>query len=560
MHKLAITLLCAAAIQAAAQAPSASPVSIQVNLTKSVGAYTPIYRWFGYDESNYTTMKYGKQLLGELHDLSPDPVYIRAHHLLTSGNGVAELKWSSSNVFTVDANGKPVYDFTITDKTFDEFEKAGVRPVVELGFMPKDLAAKVPGVDEYQVHYPKNTMSGASNNPPRDYALWGELVRRYTEHLVQRYGKDKVSTWYFEVWNEPDISYWHGTPEEYYKLYDYAVDGVRKALPNAIVGGPASTGPSSERASVFLNNFLKHCLNDKSAANGRSIPLDFISFHPKGHPTVIDGHVQMGLANELNAAAKGFSIVASYPKYAHLPIILSEADPEGCAACSMKVNPANAYRNGPLYPAYTATAIKSLFDLQGRYKVNLIAMLSWSFEFEGKEYFEGFRTLSTNGIDKPILNVFRMAGLMSGERVSTSSTGQIPLNDILSSGVRKADDVDAFATKGDHEAAVMLWDYHDEDVPAAGADVQVTISGIPSNVRRVLLEHYRIDETHSNSYHVWKAMGSPQSPTEAQYSRLKEAGQLELLSSPKWLDVKDGKVTIATVLPRQATSLMHLKW
>jgi len=560
MHKLAITLLCAAAIQAAAQTPPANPVSIQVDLAKPVGAYTPIYRWFGYDESNYTTMKYGKQLLGELHDLSPEPVYIRAHHLLTSGNGVAELKWSSSNVFSVDANGKPVYDFTITDKTFDEFMKAGVRPVVELGFMPKDLAAKVPGVDEYQVRYPKNTMAGSSNNPPRDYALWGELVHRYTEHLVQRYGKDKVSTWYFEVWNEPDISYWHGTPEEYFKLYDYAVDGVRKALPNAMVGGPASTGPASERASAFLNNFLKHCLNDKSAANGKAIPLDFISFHPKGHPTVVDGHVQMGLANELNAAAKGFSIVASYPKYAHLPIILSEADPEGCAACSMRVNPANAYRNGPLYPAYTATAIKSLFDLRDQYKVDLIAMLSWAFEFEGKDYFEGFRTLSTNGIDKPILNVFRMAGLMSGERVRTSSTGQVPLSDILSSGVRKADDVDAFATKGSREAAVMLWDYHDEDVPAAGAEVQVTITGIPLDVKRVLLEHYRIDQTHSNSYHVWKEMGSPQTPTEAQYSQLKEAGQLELLTSPKWLEVKDGKVTISTSLPRQATSLMHLKW
>jgi Glycosyl hydrolases family 39. len=560
MYKFAITLLCAAAMQTAAQTPPVNPVSIQVDLAKPVGAYTPIYRWFGYDESNYTTMKYGKQLLGELHDLSPQPVYIRAHHLLTSGNGVAELKWSSSNVFSVDANGKPVYDFTITDKTFDEFKKAGVRPVVELGFMPKDLAAKIPGVDQYQVRYPKNTMAGSSNNPPRDYALWGELVRRYTEHLVQRYGKDAVSTWYFEVWNEPDIVYWHGTPEEYFKLYDYAVDGVRKALPNAIVGGPASTGPASPKAAAFLNNFLKHCLNDKSAANGKVIPLDFISFHPKGHPKVIDGHVQMGLANELKAAAKGFSIVASYPKYAHLPIILSEADPEGCAACSMKVNPANAYRNGPLYPAYTATAIKSLFDLQDQYKVDLIAMLSWSFEFEGKDYFEGFRTLSTNGIDKPILNVFRMAGLMSGDRVRTSSTGQVPLSDILSSGVRKADDVDALATKGNDEAAVMLWDYHDEDVPAAGAEVQVTIAGIPRDVKRVLLEHYRIDETHSNSYHVWKAMGSPQTPTEAQYSRLKEAGQLELLTSPKWLEVKDGKVTIDTSLPRQATSLMHLKW
>jgi len=413
---------------------------------------------------------------------------------------------------------------------------------------------------EYQIHYPGNTISGASNNPPRDYAVWGELVRRYTEHLVERYGKKQVSTWYFEIWNEPDIAYWHGTSEEYYKLYDYAVAGVRAALPNAIVGGPASTGPASEKASSFLDNFLKHCMNDKSTANGKPIPLDFISFHPKGKPTVVDGHVQMGLANELKAAEEGFRIVATYPKYIHLPIILSEADPEGCAACSMKVNPANAYRNGPLYPTYTAAAIKSLFALQDRYKVNLLAMLSWSFEFEDKEYFEGFRTLSTNGVDKPVINVFRMAGLMSGQRVQTSSTGQISLDDILRAGVRKAPDVDAFATKGDHEAAVMVWDYHDDDMPAESASVRVTIAGVPAGVQRVLLQHYRIDETHSNSYTVWKEMGSPQTPTAVQYDRLKAAGQLELLTSPKWLDVSDGKVTVDTTLPRQATSLLLLKW
>src|SRR5260221_13803022 len=124
MRRLAITLICAAAMHAAAQMSESNPVSIQADLTKSEGTYTPIYSWFGYDESNYTTMKYGKQLLTQLHDLSPVPVYIRAHHLLTSGDGVAELKWSSSNVFTLDANGKPVYDFTITDQTFDAFKQA----------------------------------------------------------------------------------------------------------------------------------------------------------------------------------------------------------------------------------------------------------------------------------------------------------------------------------------------------------------------------------------------------------------------------------------------------
>jgi xylan 1,4-beta-xylosidase len=390
--------------------------------------------------------------------------------------------------------------------------------------------------------------------------MWGELVRKFTEHLVQRYGKDEVNKWYFEVWNEPDIGYWHGTPAEYLKLYDYAVAGVRAALPTAMVGGPGSTGPLSEKATTFLDNFLKHCLNDKSAANGRPIPLDFVSFHPKGRPSFVDGHVRMGITSELNAANTGFKIVAKYPKYIHLPIILSEADPEGCAACSMKTNPANSYRNSPLYGTYTAVAIKALFDLQDRSKVNLAAMLSWSFEFEGKDYFEGFRTLATNGIDKPVLNVFRMAGLMSGERVTTSSTGQIPLDDMMKNGVRQAPDIDALATKAAHEAAVMLWNYHDDDLPADSADVQVAIASIPVGVKKVLLEHYRIDETHSNSYTVWKGMGSPQSPTPEQYARMKSAGQLELLTSPEWLDVSNGKVTIDTSLPRQGISLMHLKW
>jgi xylan 1,4-beta-xylosidase len=557
---LILAIVCTPVIAAAAQSGSSAPVSIHVDLAKALGPYTPIYRWFGYDESNYTTMKNGKQLLRELHDLSSEPVYIRAHHLLTSGNGVAELKWSSSNVFSVDAHGKAVYDWTITDRTFDEFQHAGVRPFIELGFMPKDLAAEVQGITEYQLHYPKATMGGASNNPPRDYAMWGELVRKFTEHLVERYGHEKVRTWYFEVWNEPDIIYWHGTQAEYLKLYDYAVAGVRAALPGAKVGGPATTGPGSKKSVEYLEAFLNHCMNDKSAADGNAVPLEFISFHPKGRPEVINGHVRMGLADELRAAQTGFEIVARYPRFRRLPIVLSEADPEGCAACSMKTNPANAYRNGPLYATYTAAAMKGLFDLQDETHVNLAGMLSWSFEFEGKDYFEGFRTLATNGIDKPILNVFRMAGLMSGERVSTTSTGQIPVGEILRSGVRQAPDVDAFATKSERQATVMLWDYHDDDLPASPANVKVGIAGIPAGVKRVLLEHYRIDDTHSNAYTVWKQMGSPQSPTAEQYARLKQSGQLELLTSPEWLDVSAGKMIVSMELPRQATSLLRLEW
>jgi xylan 1,4-beta-xylosidase len=254
-------------------------------------------------------------------------------------------------------------------------------------------------------------------------------------------------------------------------------------------------------------------------------------------------------------------LVAANPKYKHTPIILSEADPEGCAACSAKENPANAYRNGPLFPTYTAAAMKALLDLDAEAGSNLISMLTWSFEFENKQYFEGFRTLATNGVDKPVLNVFRMAGLFGGNRVATTSSASIPADDILKAGVRGGQsDVDAFATKSAHEAAVMLWNYHDDDLPADAANVNVKIAGIPAGVHKVLLEHFRIDDTHSNAFTVWKTMRSPQSPTAEQYAQLRAAGQLQTLASPEWLDVTSGAVTVETALPRNATSLLHLKW
>src|SRR5580658_1266683 len=187
---------------AAATSLAQNAVNVNVDLNQKVGPYSPIYSWFGYDESNYSTGKHGQPLLRELHDLSPVPVYIRAHFLLATGDGKPELKWSSSNVYSEDANGKPVYDFKILDGIFDAYKAAGVRPMVELGFMPEALAADLPNRHEpYQVRYPASTVSGKSNNPPKDYAKWGELARVLTAHLVERYGRATVMTWYFEVWN-----------------------------------------------------------------------------------------------------------------------------------------------------------------------------------------------------------------------------------------------------------------------------------------------------------------------------------------------------------------------
>jgi xylan 1,4-beta-xylosidase len=537
-------------------------VTIRVNAAEKVGRFKPIYAYFGYDEPNYTYTKNGRKLVGELAAMSPAPVYIRTHFMLATGDGTPGLKWGSTNAYTEDASGRPVYDWTITDRIFDTYLQAGAKPFVEIGFMPQALSSK-------PEPYRPTWIPGAENRdysigwsfPPTDYGKWGELVYRWVKHSVEKYGKGQVESWYWEVWNEPDISYWHGTPEEYDKLYDYAAAAVKRALPSARVGGPATTGPAGAKAAAFLRQFLEHCDHgSNSAASGTGAPLDFITYHAKGRPTVVDGHVRMGIAKNAEDVDAGYAIVRAFPKFETLPIVLSESDPEGCAACSARVYPQNAYRNGTLYASYTAAMMKNIFELADRRHANIQGMLTWAFEFEDQPYFDGFRTLATNGIDKPVLNVFRMAALMRGDRVKTESSGRTPLDGMLTEGVRGDPDLDALAVRSNRGISVLSWNYHDDDVPRAGANVWLEIAGVPSTISRVLVRHYRIDETHSNAWTAWKAMGSPQHPTPEQYVRLEAAGQLQLAESPRWVDVRTSATKLEFSLPRQGVSLMELSW
>ena len=537
-------------------------VTIHVDGSSKLGPFKPSWSYFGYDEPNYTYAKNGQKLIHELADLSYTPVHIRTHFLLATGNGTPGLKWGSTNAYTEDSSGKPVYNWTIIDKILGTYVQAGATPFVEIGFMPQALSTHP---DPYT---PTWTPGGKNDQynigwtyPPKDYEKWSELIYQWVTHSVEKYGRAAVETWDWEVWNEPNIGYWHGTPEEYDKLYDYTAAAVKRALPSARVGGPASTGPDNPKAAAFLRQFLEHCSSGKNSATGQQgAPLDFISFHVKGRPKVVSGHVQMGLSQEMKDTARGFEIVRSFPKFSKLPIVLSEADPEGCAACSARVYPHNAYRNGTLYPAYEAVALKTLLELANRDEMNLQGILTWAFEFEDQPYFDGFRTLATNGVDKPVLNIFRMAGLMRGDLVKVDSRGATPIDTIVNSGIADHPDIDALAARSDHKFSVMVWHYRDDDVTGPAADVQLNISGLPSNANRLLLRHYRIDQDHSNSYTVWKQMGSPQRPTADQHEKLEAAGQLQLLDSPCWVNNDRGSQTVKFSLPLQGISLIELSW
>jgi xylan 1,4-beta-xylosidase len=375
------------------------------------------------------------------------------------------------------------------------------------------------------------------------------------QHCVQRYGPREVAQWYWEVWNEANIApYWHGSPEEYFKLHDYAVAAVRRALPTARVGGPDVAGAGGQ----FMERFLNHVASGTNFATGqKGTPTDFLSFHAKGAPAFLDGHVRLGISAQLKEIDRGLAMIAAVPELKDKPVVIGESDPDGCAACQ---GPQLGYRNTTLYSSYTAASFARKHELAARHGVNLLGALTWAFEFEDQPYFAGFRVLASNGIDLPVMNVFRMFSRMSGKRVATQSSVEVPLESVLKTGVRDAPDVGALASVEPKKLCVMVWHYHDDDVEGPEAEVELTLDQLPLADGSARLTHYRIDQNHSNAHSEWKQMGSPIAPSDEQYTVLQRAGRLAELAPPENVRVQQSLATLRFSLPLQAVSLLILDW
>jgi len=193
-----------------------------------------------------------------------------------------------------------------------------------------------------------------------------------------------------------------------------------------------------------------------------------------------------------------------------------------------------------------------------QYKVNLKGVVSWSFEFEDQEWFAGFRELATHGVDKPVLNLFRMFGMMNGKRITVSADEGLNATDIIAKGVKDKNDINALASKNNNSVCILTWNYHDDNMTGPSSEVTLALKGIGRN--KVLVHHYRIDQQFSNSFEKWKMMGKPQEGTAQQYEELEQAGQLQLYSSPEWKTTNKGTMTMKFELPGQAVSLVRLTW
>lgn len=536
----------------AAASAMAQTVTVTVDGTATGTPLKTVWSWYGYDEGNYTTTQPSKDLLQTVVNANKEQVYIRVHFLLNNSSGVPGLKWGSTDVYT-EPNGVPTYNWIVLDSIHDAIINAGALPYVDFAFMPQAMTSAASTVPYRNTTY--TALDGGSLYPPKDYTKWATLIRNFVQHSKDRYPNVELK-WVWELWNEPDISYWHGTVAEYQKLFDYTEQAVHAVLPNTQLSGPEMATASN------IGAFLTHCATGTNYATGQiGTRLDQVSFHAKGGTAVTSGHVRMDLGNQLRLHRTGFNSVATVNngQFKAKPIVVGEADPDGCAACPQDQYPADAYRNVPAYGAYEAAMMKHSLTLADSLGVNLRALLAWAWLFNDQPYFRGFRTLSSNGIHKPVLNVFKMLGKLKGNRVPVTSSGALGLASILTNGVRGTNpDIDGMATKSDSLVQLLLWNYHDDIVQVTPATINLTVK-VPSTFpSQVYVTHWRMDTTHSNAYTKWLALGSPQAPTQAQLDTLHKYMQLETLSPVQAAGVVNGQISLSFTLPRFGVSLIEV--
>ena len=444
----------------------------------------------------------------------------------------------------------------------------GCVPFFELGFMPKDLAdpREAENGKAYTMGYGSVTEYQIRGwcQPPKDYGKWHGLITRLAEHLKERWGEEEISRWYFEMWNEPDIFYWHGSVEEFCKLYDYTEAALHAVLPCARFGGPATTGSDTPEGSGsrFLRAFLAHTQEGTNCFSGKKgTRLDFTSFHTKGGNYRFDAlaekqlpSVQTFLRNIQTQAA-----ILREAGYAGLECVLSEADPDGWAAGGRFDNFNLNFRNTEYYASYMMSAFKNTFDLAEKLQMDL-RPLTWAFMFEGERCFEGTRSLSTQGIDKAAFNLFRLLARLGMQRVALHSGRDLdPLAFRDANGTAEGPEIDGWAVLGeDGGLQVLLYCHHDDWDRKETFDISLKLENLPME-GQVQITHYRIDAAHSNACAEWERQGKPDWPDEQQRAAILARSGPELLRAPETAEVRGGALELGFSLPVHGISLLEIQ-
>jgi xylan 1,4-beta-xylosidase len=410
-------------------------------------------------------------------------------------------------LYDEDSQGHPLYNFSYVDQIYDGLPANGVKPFVELSFMPRKLAAQN---SLHSFWYKPNV------SPPKDWAKWADLVSMFTKHLVDRYGIDEVAQWYFEVWNEPNLDFWAGEPKQasYWELYDHAARAIKNVNPRLRVGGPATA------QAAWVDVFIKHCADN-------NVPLDFVSTHVYGDDLARDvfGTDEVIPRDKMvcRAVDKVHSQIeaSSMP---HLPLIWSEFNA--------------TYKNMP--EVTDSTYMGPWLADTIRQCDGLVSMMSyWTFSDVFEEqgvvktpFYGGYGLIAAGGIPKPAYNAFKLLHKLGDQRITLDSDSAL------------------LTRRSDGALVLAVWNYAPPG--ESGPPRTVTLQLKNTKLRRATIA--LLDRHHGDYHSAYEKMGSPQYPTQAQILELRKATELP---DPETRGLKNNELTIG--LPAQSLALIELK-
>ena len=525
-----------------------------------VGALERIWMSYGYDELNWTATPRGRANTAALREVFGGPAVVRAHNLLTSGSGRGLPHWSSGNVYHEDVQGNPVYDWSQADAAFDIWVESDMVPIVELGFCPVQLSRPSHRTFHVTPSLYGEYESWGWTSVPRDEGRWGGLVHAVVEHFVRRYGARRTREWYWEFWNEPDIVYWDGDVGQYCRYYDVTAAAVRRALPGARVGGPATTGGGT----TFLERFLEHCVRGASPHGGERAVPDFVSFHTKGAPAFERTYGPIGVEGAagdedrspstqkmLREIKANLDVVRSYTSLAQTSVFVDECDPGVPAHIGVFDNRNYQFRNTEYYPVFQLQLMGALLSEEAGGPKAVSLATAWAWYMEGDRYFEGTRSFFTaSDIPTPMLNAYKMLATLGDRRLGTrvEHAGTEPV----------VGAVGALASaQPDNGVSVILWHHNDDQYVRGVNEVELDVRDLPCVGRQVQVKQYLIDEDHSNSHTAWRALGAPQAPTPEDVEAMKARSSLELVHDER-LESCPGSLTFQVSLKCPAALLLQV--
>jgi xylan 1,4-beta-xylosidase len=411
-------------------------------------------------------------------------------------------------LYDEDAAGNPVYNFSYVDQIYDGLLQNHVRPFVELSFMPKKLAA---ANNLHPFWYKQNVA------PPKDYGRWSAMISAFAKHLIDRYGIDEVSKWYFEVWNEPNLDFWTGDPKEatYYHLYDVTAFALKNISPRLRVGGPATA------QAAWADRFIRHCAENK-------IPVDFVSTHVYGNDTshnVFGTDESIPLNNMICRAVDKVHNQIKSSARPDLPLIWSEFN--AVYKADQKIE--DSAFMGP-WLGDTIRQCDGLVDMMSYWTFSDV------FEEQGvikKPFFGGFGLLAEGGVPKPIFNAFKLLHHLGDQRIDVGSDSML------------------VTRRADGSLVLAVWNLSLPDDPGHTVNMMIHLKQLKPNRRAEISE---LDSEHGSSLPAYHAMGDPVSPTAQQYAELRKAAELP----PARIEIiKSG--TIALTLPPKSLFLIEIR-